>query len=368
MHTSAYAHLGVKNEKLAQAVAGLQYVPNVIENLIYHYTAVSKRNKATTMALVRLSLRRVTGPFGSIARAKVAPSLKANSTSNTVSNFIVRFTHPGKLVGDLEHGGLPCKGPARGAFARSQLWAHNLPLMAGIHAYSSLTAEMPSIVGHGHRVSRCCSQPRGPAAGVAPARRRSVGQKYRVHSLPDFDEPDVSAQEDVRQPANGSSSSSRAGSAAMPSAAGLVKTRFIAETLLPTRNGRFRLRGYKHSVRKDVPSTARAPCGSGTSMILLPYSCYIHARPSTTQLDGGITFTEPTAIIYGEVEGKADVCAARAYDASLILVHAACVLCRLRSLSSAPGVCWCVLPAPGLLTRLLTACVCARVPGACARP
>ena len=77
MHTSAYAHLGVKNEKLAQAVAGLQYVPNVIENLIYHYTAVSKRNKATTMALVRLSLRRVTGPFGSIARAKVAPSLKA---------------------------------------------------------------------------------------------------------------------------------------------------------------------------------------------------------------------------------------------------------------------------------------------------
>jgi hypothetical protein len=28
-----------------------------------------------------------------------------------------------------------------------------------------------------------------------------------------------------------------------------VKTRFIAETLLPTRYGKFRLRGYKHSVR-----------------------------------------------------------------------------------------------------------------------
>jgi hypothetical protein len=28
----------------------------------------------------------------------------------------------------------------------------------------------------------------------------------------------------------------------------LVKTRFIAETLLPTRHGKFRLRGYKHSV------------------------------------------------------------------------------------------------------------------------
>jgi hypothetical protein len=28
----------------------------------------------------------------------------------------------------------------------------------------------------------------------------------------------------------------------------LVKTRYIAETLLPTRHGKFRLRGYKHSV------------------------------------------------------------------------------------------------------------------------
>lgn len=28
----------------------------------------------------------------------------------------------------------------------------------------------------------------------------------------------------------------------------LVKTRFIAETMLPTRQGKFRLRGYKHSV------------------------------------------------------------------------------------------------------------------------
>lgn len=28
-----------------------------------------------------------------------------------------------------------------------------------------------------------------------------------------------------------------------------VVTKFIAETLLPTRHGRFRLRGYKHSVR-----------------------------------------------------------------------------------------------------------------------
>lgn len=30
---------------------------------------------------------------------------------------------------------------------------------------------------------------------------------------------------------------------------GHVVTRFIAETLLPTKHGKFRLRGYKHSVR-----------------------------------------------------------------------------------------------------------------------
>ncbi|KAF8069623.1 ribBA [Scenedesmus sp. PABB004] len=57
-----------------------------------------------------------------------------------------------------------------------------------------------------------------------------------------------------------------------------VKTRFIAETLLPTRHGAFRLRGYKHS------------------------------------LDGGVTFTEPTAIIMGDVEGQEDV-PVRVHDA-----------------------------------------------------
>eukprot|EP00879_Flechtneria_rotunda_P022054 GHRR01023269.1.p1 GENE.GHRR01023269.1~~GHRR01023269.1.p1 ORF type:complete len:355 (+),score=75.04 GHRR01023269.1:205-1269(+) len=58
----------------------------------------------------------------------------------------------------------------------------------------------------------------------------------------------------------------------------LVKTRFIAETLLPTRQGAFRLRGYKHS------------------------------------LDGGLTFTEPTAIICGQVEGLENV-PVRVHDA-----------------------------------------------------
>jgi len=52
---------------------------------------------------------------------------------------------------------------------------------------------------------------------------------------------------------------------------GKVITKFIAETLLPTRHGKFRVRGYKHSI------------------------------------DGGLTFTEPTAIMSGRVEGQENV-------------------------------------------------------------
>ncbi|WIA09928.1 hypothetical protein OEZ85_010142 [Tetradesmus obliquus] len=76
----------------------------------------------------------------------------------------------------------------------------------------------------------------------------------------------------------GISASSAGASKSAPIREDLVKTRFIAETLLPTRHGNFRLRGYKHS------------------------------------LDGGITFTEPTAIICGEVEGRSDV-PVRVHDA-----------------------------------------------------
>ncbi|KIZ05211.1 GTP cyclohydrolase II [Monoraphidium neglectum] len=57
-----------------------------------------------------------------------------------------------------------------------------------------------------------------------------------------------------------------------------VRTVQIAETMLPTRHGNFRLRGYKHST------------------------------------DGGKNFVEPTAIICGQVEGKEDV-ALRVHDA-----------------------------------------------------
>lgn len=58
----------------------------------------------------------------------------------------------------------------------------------------------------------------------------------------------------------------------------LVWTTYVAETLLPTGQGKFRLRGYRHTV------------------------------------DGGRTYTEPTAIIAGEVEGLEDV-PCRVHDA-----------------------------------------------------
>ncbi|KIZ07919.1 GTP cyclohydrolase II [Monoraphidium neglectum] len=58
-----------------------------------------------------------------------------------------------------------------------------------------------------------------------------------------------------------------------------VRTVHIAETMLPTRHGNFRLRGYKHST------------------------------------DGGKTFAEPTAIICGKVEGCEEV---------VLRVHDAC--------------------------------------------
>eukprot|EP00890_Picochlorum_soloecismus_P006234 jgi/Picsp_1/6611/NSC_03954-R1_gtp cyclohydrolase ii len=58
-----------------------------------------------------------------------------------------------------------------------------------------------------------------------------------------------------------------------------IWTEFVAETLLPTQQGKFRLRGYRHTV------------------------------------DGGITFTEPSAVISGEVERRKEV---------VVRVHDAC--------------------------------------------
>ena len=98
------------------------------------------------------------------------------------------------------------------------------------------------------------------------------------------------------------------------------KTSFVAETLLPTRRGKFRLRGYRHTVsvvacvwrvcgKKWVADTGgerhahTPPC-----WLALHHHSHLPAPPThSLQLDGGITYTEPSAIISGHPEGGASV-------------------------------------------------------------
>ena len=74
-------------------------------------------------------------------------------------------------------------------------------------------------------------------------------------------------------------------------------TKFVAETCLPTRTGKYRVRAYRHSV-----STA-------TMGLWLCYRLCISARGSIAclQIDGGRTVTEPTCIMTGKPEGRENV-------------------------------------------------------------
>ena len=114
-------------------------------------------------------------------------------------------------------------------------------------------------------------------------------------------------------------------------------TEFVAETLLPTRSGKFRLRGYRHTVRGPIPTdvvmcrgevaagmqkayksavldlawdgamivqmlTLRVASGSGPT---LHNSLTFIA--SAVQFDGGRTYTEPCCIMTGRPENMAEV-------------------------------------------------------------
>lgn len=97
---------------------------------------------------------------------------------------------------------------------------------------------------------------------------------------------------------------------------GKIITRFVAETLLPTKHGRFRLRGYKHSVRL-VHNVFLLTWFPSTSHIG-PY------KGPCLQADGGLTFTEPAAIICGQVENGEDVglsCGTCTTSRKQILMH-----------------------------------------------
>jgi hypothetical protein len=130
-----------------------------------------------------------------------------------------------------------------------------------------------------------------------------------------------------------------------------VRTVYIAETMLPTKHGKFRLRGYKHSVgggrlrgltgrgrrAGDTRPAAAAAARCGVAVVaaapvrlrppplwsvrrcVATRSCSNRPAPALTacrrparpapQIDGGRTFVEPTAIICGSVEGKENVSA-----------------------------------------------------------
>ena len=57
---------------------------------------------------------------------------------------------------------------------------------------------------------------------------------------------------------------------------GSTKTSFVAETNLPTRNGKYRLRGYRHTVRRALTAPlrfARPPCTCGWSVFAKRKRC-----------------------------------------------------------------------------------------------
>lgn len=87
-------------------------------------------------------------------------------------------------------------------------------------------------------------QPAGPAAARAPAQQQAPQQLQQGTAAAHQAGGSGDAQQQPQQPPQQ-----------------LVKTRFIAETLLPTRHGRFRLRGYKHSVSAGS-RTAECACST----------------------------------------------------------------------------------------------------------
>ena len=80
----------------------------------------------------------------------------------------------------------------------------------------------------------------------------------------------------------------------------LIITKYVAETCLPTRTGKYRVRAYRHSV--DITSLLASRQAWRTSVW--------HIDPTQKvmlQVDGGRSFSEPTCIMTGKPEGKENV-------------------------------------------------------------
>lgn len=142
----------------------------------------------------------------------------------------------------------------------------------------------------------------------------------------------------------------------------LVQTRFVAETLLPTSQGKFRLRGYRHTVsvvggQKIVWVAGALRRGATGAKPEVQAGCELAVAvpdwsvvPGCLQTDGGRTFVEPTAIISGKVEGAENVSGAAIGTASVWQHLRACLL-------AAPIACnWCLSML--LHTTWLSRCAC----------
>lgn len=112
-----------------------------------------------------------------------------------------------------------------------------------------------------------------------PSRRRKSKRQSPLHAVP------LSVTADGNNPLSTES---------------LVITKFVAETCLPTRTGKYRVRAYTHSVSCSIVSN--------TCRLLLRCSqCMQHIVIWSLQIDGGRTFSEPTCIMTGKPEGLENV-------------------------------------------------------------
>ena len=78
----------------------------------------------------------------------------------------------------------------------------------------------------------------------------------------------------------------------------IITTVYVAETCLPTKSGKYRVRAYRHSVSKK---------GSARLLNEQAQAVQIQQNNVWLQIDAGRTFTEPTCIMTGKPEGKGNV-------------------------------------------------------------
>ena len=194
------------------------------------------------------------------------------------------------------------------------------------------TSSSPAYESHTDRTAHCrvrssAEQPRSDSRQRAHVRKEWVGVGC---PLPRGPHRPVSSNNGtgpaVMQGLGSSRPKQRLQDGASPQEQPFDCTEFIAETLLPTLTGKYRLRGYRHTVM-SLPSITFLfwciPCRQESSRTLLPVACAGLCKEfslsvlfrglkradatNTMQFDGGRTYTEPSCIMTGYPEGLENV-------------------------------------------------------------